>query len=166
MFTYGRTTALMAAPSHPAGLLHIEGRDISRSTGLFDQSATTSIDDSAREISGALEKHGASQSMIVRSTDPLKVSLAFRLSGLTIRLDVPTPENCRENERRRRWRVMVMVTKAKLEAIASGISTIEREFLSDIVMPDGRTVGETMTPVIRKAIAARGDGTSAAASRR
>jgi len=83
-----------------------------------------------------------------------------------MRLDVPIPENCRENERRQRWRVMVMVTKAKLEAVACGISTIEREFLSDIVLPDGRTVAETMTPVIRKATAARGDAASAGASRR
>jgi hypothetical protein len=138
---------------------------MANSTPLFAQGPTTSIDDSAREISRAMEKYGASQSKIAQLTDPPKVSLAFRLSGLMLRLDVPIPENCRENERRQRWRVMVMVTKAKLEAIACGISTIEREFLSDIVMPDGRTVGETMTPVIRKATAARGDAASAGASR-
>jgi hypothetical protein len=45
---------------------------------------------------------------------------------------------------RERWRVMVLLMKAKLEAIALGMSTLEREFLSDIFLPDGQTVGEAI----------------------
>ena len=44
-----------------------------------------------------------------------------------------------------------MIIKAKLEAADSGISTIEREFLYDIVLPDGKTVGEYMAPQIEAA---------------
>lgn len=43
---------------------------------------------------------------------------------------------------RQRWRALVLVTKAKLELVADGLSTIQREFLADLVLPDGSTVGK------------------------
>lgn len=52
---------------------------------------------------------------------------------------------------RSRWRALYLIIKAKLEAVDSGISTIEREFLYDIVLPDGKTVGEYMAPQIEAA---------------
>jgi hypothetical protein len=36
--------------------------------------------------------------------------------------------------------------KAKLEAVSSGISTFEREFLADLVLPNGRVVHEELAP--------------------
>ena len=47
---------------------------------------------------------------------------------------------------RSRWRALYLIIKAKLEAVESGISTIEREFFYDVVLPDGRTIGEFMAP--------------------
>lgn len=41
-----------------------------------------------------------------------------------------------------------MIIKAKLEAVESGISTIEREFLYEIVLPDGSTVGDWVIPQV------------------
>ena len=52
---------------------------------------------------------------------------------------------------RRRWRALYLIVKAKLEAVEAGISTVEREFFYDIVLPDGRTAGEWMAPRIEKA---------------
>ena len=52
---------------------------------------------------------------------------------------------------RSRWRALYLIIKAKLEAVESGISTIEREFFYDIVLPDGKTVGEFMAPQIETA---------------
>jgi len=54
-------------------------------------------------------------------------------------------------EERQRWRGLLLCVKAKLELIADGSSTLEREFLSDIMLPDGRTVGETISPQIAEA---------------
>ncbi len=45
-----------------------------------------------------------------------------------------------------RWRSLVLIIKAKLEAVAAGITTVEREFLSDVALPDGRTVSEWLAP--------------------
>ena len=52
---------------------------------------------------------------------------------------------------RQSWRALLLVIKAKLEAVSAGISTIESEFLANIVLPDNRTVGESIEPQIELA---------------
>lgn len=47
---------------------------------------------------------------------------------------------------RQRWRSLVLVTKAKLEIVADGQSSFEREFLADIVLPSGERVGDWFSP--------------------
>lgn len=51
-----------------------------------------------------------------------------------------------DQETRRLWRSLVDVVKAKLVAIDDGITTLEAEFLSGLVLPSGETVGERMAP--------------------
>ena len=41
-----------------------------------------------------------------------------------------------------------MIIKAKLEAVESGITSIEQEFLPYIVLADGRTVSQFILPQI------------------
>lgn len=48
---------------------------------------------------------------------------------------------CREH-----WRALLLTIKAKFAAVEARIVTFEDEFLSHVVMPDGRTVGETVRP--------------------
>ena len=52
---------------------------------------------------------------------------------------------------RQRWRVLLLVIKAKLEAVTVGIPTIETAFLANIVLPDNTTAGEWMLPQIDRA---------------
>lgn len=52
---------------------------------------------------------------------------------------------------RQRWRALLLVIKAKLEATECGISTFESEFLANIVLPDGTTAGEFMLPQVAAA---------------
>ena len=47
----------------------------------------------------------------------------------------------------------MLVTKAKLELVAEGLSTIQREFLADPVLPDGSTVGRALEVPIAEAYA-------------
>lgn len=47
---------------------------------------------------------------------------------------------------RQRWRALALVIKAKLEAVAAGIATVEDEFLAYIALPDGSTVGQWARP--------------------
>jgi hypothetical protein len=55
-----------------------------------------------------------------------------------------------EQSTRQRWRALNLVIKAKLEAVESKITTMEQEFLAQIVLPNGRTAGETMIPQIEQ----------------
>jgi hypothetical protein len=52
---------------------------------------------------------------------------------------------------RTRWRCMLLIVKAKLELIGMQLSTVDREFLADITLPDGRSVYEWLKPGIEKA---------------
>jgi hypothetical protein len=47
---------------------------------------------------------------------------------------------------RQRWRALALVIKAKMEAVAAGITTVEEEFLAHVVLPSGATVGEWAAP--------------------
>jgi hypothetical protein len=52
---------------------------------------------------------------------------------------------------RQRWRALALVIKAKLEAVESGITEFEAEFLAHIVLPDGSTVGDWVRPQVESA---------------
>jgi hypothetical protein len=56
-----------------------------------------------------------------------------------------------EQAERQRWRALLLVIKAKLEAVESRIATFEEEFLAHIVMPNDRTVGQIVTPLVQSA---------------
>jgi hypothetical protein len=44
------------------------------------------------------------------------------------------------------WRRLLLVVKAKLELVRDADSTVEREFLADILLPNGETVHEALGP--------------------
>lgn len=89
------------------------------------------------------------------------VLVEFLMGNRRVRLDVPMPHQAEtgsaakaEAATRQRWRALVLVLKAKLEAVASGISTLEAEFLANIVTGDGQTVGQIILPRMSEAVAA------------
>lgn len=52
---------------------------------------------------------------------------------------------------KQRWRALALIIKAKLEAVESGISEFDDEFLANIMLPDGATVGEWFRPQLAEA---------------
>lgn len=57
-------------------------------------------------------------------------------------------------EERRLWRALLLVIRAKLEAVESGIETFDQAFLANIIVPgpDGvTTVGEYVSPALASA---------------
>jgi hypothetical protein len=51
---------------------------------------------------------------------------------------------------RQKWRALTLCIKAKLEAVAAGITEFEHEFLAQVVDPEsGKTVGEMMKPFLQ-----------------
>ena len=53
-------------------------------------------------------------------------------------------------EERTRWRALLLVIKAKLEAVESGIAVFEEEFLAHIVLPNQQTVGQWVLPEVAR----------------
>lgn len=75
----------------------------------------------------------------------------FRMRERFVRIAIAMPPKGQEQRQRSKWRVLVLVVKAKLEAIQSGVVTFEQEFLAHIVMPDNQTVGEHLVSKIAAA---------------
>lgn len=61
---------------------------------------------------------------------------------------LPAREQAREQHVRARWRALVLVVKAKLEAVESGIEEWDEAFLAHVVLPDDRTVFEASSDAI------------------
>lgn len=84
--------------------------------------------------------------------------VGFTYENKQVRILVPSPskedyrsEDAFQKERRRRWRSLGMIVKAKLVAVDDGITTFEHEFLSYFVMPNGMTIGEAVIPRLNAA---------------
>lgn len=73
--------------------------------------------------------------------------LAFKVGGKMVRFDLDTGDGT-DQEIRAAWRALVLVVKAKLVAVNSGVTTFEREFLADLVLPGDVTVGAKVLPAL------------------
>lgn len=130
-----------------------------------------SVEKSKAEIERTLARYGASAFMY--GTGPTEAVIAFEAKSRRIIFRLPLPsrdarefthteskglrrsasaaEAAWEQACRQKWRALSLAIKAKLEAVASGITTFEDEFLAHIVMPDGITVGEHIKPRVEEA---------------
>lgn len=121
---------------------------------------------SKAEIETILKRYGAESFASGWRHD--RAVIAFAMNGRQIRFDLPirpqvefhqTPagrtrtrtediNRAYEQDIRERWRAMALAIKAKLQAVESGITTFEEEFLAHIVLPNGKTYGEFALPQI------------------
>lgn len=58
-----------------------------------------------------------------------------------------------DQEERRLWRSLLLVIKAKLESVDSGIETLEEAFLAQTVLPNGETLAMFHREFLKPAIA-------------
>lgn len=141
----------------------------------YAEKTSVSVSRTKADIEELIQRYGAEQ-FISGYKDNLAV-IGFSMSGRQIKFLLSLPDKqsreywytpgrgqrrteeaahtAWEQACRSRWRALYLIVKAKLEAVDSGISTIEREFLYDIVLPDGRTAGEWMAPQIEAAYQTR-----------
>jgi len=141
-------------------------------SGKYAKTTDVAVDKTRAEIEHVLTKYGADA--FGYSIDGTDAKIAFRLQGrhyrfaLTLpppdRADFQTykqgsstfrratgvPEKMWEQECRSLWRALLLVIRAKLEAVAVGITTLEDEFMAFMVLSDGSTVGERMKPQIEE----------------
>jgi len=104
------------------------------------------------EIERVVTRYGATH--FGTMTAPDKATVYFRLKSREIQWEIPMPdpktwrsEAKRDQEIRRRWRVMLVTVKALLEAVDSGLMTFDMAFLAHIAIPGtARTVGQVIIP--------------------
>ena len=114
----------------------------------YAEKTTVPVSKSRMEIEDLVRKHGAGQ--FVSGYSGNKVMIGFTACGRHVRFIVEVPEGKSQKDseqiERQRWRALLLVIKAKFEAIDSGVSCFDDEFLSHIVLPDGKTCGDYMVP--------------------
>lgn len=137
----------------------------------FAASTSVAPEKSRAEIEATLKRYGADQ--FGYTWDAEAARIMFRLKGILVCLMLPLPdrkareythssqgrrspaaaEKTYDQAVRQRWRALLLVIKAKLEAVQSGISTLQREFLADTLLPNRQTAGEWLIPQIADAYA-------------
>lgn len=160
----------------------------------YAQDTSVSVERSQAQIQQLIISRGAGQFAAMFDLEHSRAIVLWTMNGRQIKLFVPLPDQNedrfkfptrggkhqyhRENPegRRRtlweqscrsRWRAILLIVKAKFEAIDSGCTTFEREFLADTVMANGKTLSQWAEPQVEamlvsgkmpKSIALLGDG--------
>lgn len=104
----------------------------------YAQNTRVPVSQSRLELERTLDRYGADQ--FVYGTDAGEWVVRFRAHERYVQLRIDKPED--ERQQRQRWRALVLVVKAKLESIESGLETFEQAFLANVMLPDGSTVGD------------------------
>jgi hypothetical protein len=133
----------------------------------YASNTSVSPEKSQAEIQQVLRRYGAGRFGVMEDHEKAYVMFEFR--GLTIQMDVALPNRTDnkyhltptgrtrsdtqqiqeyEQDVRQKWRALLLAIKAKLEAVESGISTIEKEFLAFVVMPDGKLLFDHIQPAL------------------
>jgi hypothetical protein len=132
----------------------------------YAERTSVPVDRSRAEVERLLVKNGATQ-FVFGAADG-QALLAFEIPTTDaggdrvkrrLRFLVPMPTMGRgtteqrvKAETRRRWRALLLVLKAKLEAVSSSIVTFDQEFLAHIVVEGSTTVGDRFVPTLSMAI--------------
>lgn len=127
----------------------------------FAEKTRVPVSQSRGEIERLVLKHKCAQFMSGTDYDNGLVRVQFKAHDRFVRFTIHLPKKATlgdrkdqeryEQEERQLWRRLLLVVKAKLESVESGITTFEQEFLAHIVMPNDRTVFELIVRQIESA---------------
>lgn len=126
----------------------------------YAQYTTVPVERTRMEIEKLLMQYGASEFLCGQKENV--AMLAFKIKNRMVKMTIPIPltmdaqktpagrtrhniemiAKVREQSGRQRWRAVFLIIKAKLEAVEAGISSFEKEFLADLLLGDGRTLGQ------------------------
>jgi len=125
------------------------------------------------EVQRILSRYGATSYFF--GQEQKRAAIAFTLHDKSIRLLVKLPDrndfeitatgrrrrsddagfHAWEQACRQRWRVLCLLLKAKLEAVAEQPERFDDEFLPYFVLTSGRTVGEELRPQLNGRLGSR-----------
>jgi hypothetical protein len=120
---------------------------------MYAEGTVVAVAKTRGEIETTLTRYGADA--MLSGFEPGTAWVQFRAKGRIVKFSAPLPVRAKyktvkqyEQAERTRWRALLLVIKAKLESIESGIETFDEAFMPHIVLPDGQTVKEWMQPQI------------------
>jgi len=124
-------------------------------TRRYAEGTTVAAEKSRMEVDRFLQKRGAKSFATMNNEDLFAIQ--FQIDKRTVRIVVPRAVQAKRGdaaqrkrqadaEDRRRWRALLLVLRSKFEAIASGITTFDREFMAHLVTASGQTVGDVLEP--------------------
>ncbi len=135
----------------------------------YAKGTETTVERTRAELEAMLIRYGASQRIVGENDETSEAWVGFTMQARQVKLTIPLPKiedvkfpkaardksearkrKLLEQSKRERWRAVVLLVKAKLETIALGLSTVEREFLADLVLVDGQTLHGALREDIRK----------------
>ena len=137
----------------------------------YAEHTSVPIERSKAEIEQVLRRNGCDAFMSAVDDRERRAMLQFRAQDRLLRFEIVmpneeqfgrtesrrrmrSPEQRRkayEQAERQRWRALLLVVKAKLESVESGVETFEQAFMPHIVLPDNSTVGQRMLPAVAQA---------------
>jgi hypothetical protein len=133
----------------------------------YAQRTKVPVDKTRLEIERLVRKYGATGfASAWQATDKNggKARVEFICHNRHIRLTVYVPAN--EQKAQGKWRVLMLMVKAKLVAVDAEVVTFEEAFFADIVMPEtGKTVYEAAREPVRLSYEKRKDQPLLGASR-
>jgi hypothetical protein len=135
----------------------------------FAAQTSVSSETSRGEIERTLQRYGADAFMY--GWEAGRAIVQFRAHNRYVKFELPMPnrndylftpakrqrrseadvDKAFDQAQRQRWRALNLVIKAKLEAVETGITTFESEFLAHTLLPNGQTVGQWTEPQITEA---------------
>lgn len=117
---------------------------------------TVTVEKSKMEIERLCLKYGATKFVTGWTGD--SAMIMFVMNGRHVRFDLPIPHQSEfkyEEEWHQRcrqlYRILMLVLKAKFNVIEMEFSTVDAEFMANLVLPDNSTVAEVVIPMIEEA---------------
>lgn len=134
----------------------------------YASTTETTPEKTIQEIRQTIVRFGATDFAFIMGSSAVAVNFSMknRLVRFVVKLP-PLSEFARTPERRihrssveqqkawdqatrQRYRALLLVIKAKLEGIESGIETFDEAFMAHLVLPNGETVGEWAKPQVEQ----------------
>ncbi len=135
----------------------------------YASNTSVPVERSRAEIEKLLSRHKCSKFMAGVDHDAHRATVQFQAHNRIVKFEIALPNatdkkytrdrhgwqrspsgvaKLVEQEERTIWRALLLVIKAKLEAVESNIATFEDEFLAHVLLPNQQTVAQYIGPTV------------------
>lgn len=119
-------------------------------TSHYAKDTKVPVDRSRGEIEHVLRKYGCTAFAFGWQIGA-EAMIQFEYRGRNVKLTIAATKGAfgqaaRERAERQRWRVLVLLVKAQIEAVENGLWSFEEAFLPWMLLGDGSTVAQKMLP--------------------